>query len=139
MMEKVCLALEAAHSEGVVHRDLKPGNIMLDNQGRVLVMDFGLARSVELPESESGDNTLDELRAATQVDAYHSVPGSLLGTPHYMSPEQARREPVDARSDLYAVGLIFYELVTGQRPFPSDDPVTTLLKRTQENPKSLVE
>jgi tetratricopeptide (TPR) repeat protein/predicted Ser/Thr protein kinase len=139
MMEKVCLALEAAHSEGVVHRDLKPGNIMLDNQGRVLVMDFGLARSVELPESESGNNTLDELRAATHVDAYRSVPGSLVGTPHYMSPEQARREPVDARSDLYAVGLIFYELVIGQRPFPSDDPVTTLLKRTQENPKSLVE
>jgi len=138
MMEKVCLALEAAHSEGVVHRDLKPGNIMLDNQGRVLVMDFGLARSVELPESESGE-TLDELQAALPVAAYRSIPGSLVGTPVYMSPEQARRETVDARSDLYAAGLIFYELVTGQRPFPSDDTVTTLLKRTQENPKSLVE
>jgi tetratricopeptide (TPR) repeat protein len=139
MMEKVCLALEAAHSEGVVHRDLKPGNIMRDNQGRVLVMDFGLARSVELPESESGDKTLDELQAAIPAAAYRSIPGSLVGTPQYMSPEQARRETVDARSDLYAVGLIFYEMVTGQRPFRSDDTVTTLFKRTQENPKSLVE
>jgi serine/threonine protein kinase/tetratricopeptide (TPR) repeat protein len=112
IMEQVCRALDAAHTEGVVHRDLKPQNIMLDNEGKVLVMDFGIARSVE----SSG---------LTQT-------GALVGTPEYMSPEQAKGEDVDVRSDLFTLGIIFYQLLTGKVPFKANTTVATLLKRTQE-------
>src|SRR5437870_2326972 len=109
---QVCQALEAAHAEGVVHRDLKPQNIMLDSQGRATVMDFGIARSMELT-------------GMTQT-------GALLGTPDYMSPEQAKGQEVDARSDLFTLGIIFYELLTGKTPYRADTVLGTLLKRTQE-------
>jgi serine/threonine protein kinase/tetratricopeptide (TPR) repeat protein len=112
IVEQVCCALDAAHTEGVVHRDLKPQNIMLDNEGKVLVMDFGIARSMETP-------------GVTQT-------GALVGTPEYMSPEQAKGEDVDARSDLFSLGIIFYELLTGKTPFKANTTVATLLKRTQE-------
>jgi len=114
IMEQVCLALEEAHEEGVIHRDLKPQNIMVDGQGKVLVMDFGIARSME----GSG---------ATQT-------GALIGTPEYMSPEQAKGEKVDSRSDLFPVGIMFYELITGTQPYKSDTAMGTLLKRIQERP-----
>src|SRR5262245_23960761 len=109
VIEQVCYALDAAHSEGVVHRDLKPQNIMVDKQGKVSVMDFGIARSVEA----SG---------LTQT-------GALIGTPGYMSPEQAKGEKLDARSDLFSLGIIFYELLTGQVPFQAQTTVASLLKR----------
>jgi len=112
MIREVCRALESAHSEGVIHRDLKPQNIMIDKSGHVVVMDFGIARSAE----SSG---------ATQT-------GSLLGTPDYMSPEQARMEEVDARSDIFALGLIFFELLTGKLPFQGKTVVETLFIRTKE-------
>jgi eukaryotic-like serine/threonine-protein kinase len=112
IIEQVCLALEAAHAEGVVHRDLKPQNIMVDKQGKVSVMDFGIARSVELG-------------GMTQT-------GALVGTPEYMSPEQVRGEKVDARSDLFTLGIIFYELLTGQPPYQADSAMATMFKRTKE-------
>ncbi len=112
LIRQVCRGLEAAHAEGVVHRDLKPSNIMRDHHGRVAVMDFGLARSVE-----------SEARTQT---------GALVGTIEYMSPEQARGQHPDARSDLFALGLIFYELLTGQRPYQAESSIGSLLKRTQE-------
>ncbi|MGB4786797.1 MAG: serine/threonine-protein kinase, partial [Candidatus Acidiferrum sp.] len=112
IIRQVCLALEAAHSAGVIHRDLKPQNIMQDKQGRILVMDFGLARSLE-----SG--------GMTQT-------GALMGTIEYMSPEQAMGKQLDARSDLFAVGLIFYELLTCKLPFKAETAVASLLKRNQE-------
>ncbi|MGA7927896.1 MAG: tetratricopeptide repeat protein [Candidatus Sulfotelmatobacter sp.] len=112
IMQQVCRALEAAHSVGVIHRDLKPQNIMQDNTGRILVMDFGLARTVE------GDGM-------TQT-------GALLGTMDYMSPEQALAKDLDQRSDLFTLGLIFYELLTGKMPFKADSAVASLMKRTQE-------
>jgi tetratricopeptide (TPR) repeat protein len=138
IIEKVCVALEAAHAEGVVHRDLKPGNIMQDRQGRVVVMDFGLAHSVEFHHKDA--DGLESLSGdSSAAAAYMSMPGSLIGTPRYMSPEQVRREEVDGRSDLYTVGLILYELVTGQTPFSAQYTVENLLKRVQENPRPLVE
>jgi tetratricopeptide (TPR) repeat protein len=120
LMLQICRALEAAHSEGVIHRDLKPHNIMLDSSGRAYVMDFGIARSAYLP-------------GMTQT-------GQLIGTPEYMSPEQARGEKLTARSDLFSMGVIFYELLTGQSPYPAGDaPLATLWRRLQEKPKPPME
>jgi len=112
IMLQICRALEAAHNEGVIHRDLKPQNIMLDANGRVYVMDFGIARSAYLP-------------GMTQT-------GALLGTPEYMSPEQARGEKLTEQSDIFSLGVIFYEMLTGKSPYQSDVPLATLWKRMQE-------
>jgi serine/threonine protein kinase/tetratricopeptide (TPR) repeat protein len=112
IIQQVCRALDAAHSAGVIHRDLKPQNIMQDKTGRILVMDFGLARTVE------GDGMTQS--------------GALVGTMDYMSPEQALAKTLDQRSDLYTVGLIFYELLSGSMPFAADSALASLIKRTQE-------
>src|SRR5438094_8331525 len=112
IMLQVCRALEAAHSVGIIHRDLKPQNIMRDKSGRILVMDFGLARTLE------GDGM-------TQT-------GALVGTMDYMSPEQALGKELDQRSDLFALALIFYELLSDKMPYKADSVVASLLKRTQE-------
>ena len=113
LIEQVCRALEAAHSVGVIHRDLKPQNIMWETgSGRILVMDFGLAKTLE------GERM-------TQT-------GAMVGTMEYMSPEQALAGQLDQRSDIFSVGLIFYELLTGQTPFRADSALASLIKRTQE-------
>lgn len=119
IMLQISRALEAAHGEGVIHRDLKPQNIMLDKKGRVYVMDFGIARSAYLP-------------GMTQT-------GALIGTPEYMSPEQARGEKLTERSDLFSLGVIFYELLTGKSPYAGDEALATLWKRLQEKPKPPIE
>jgi eukaryotic-like serine/threonine-protein kinase len=112
IMRQVCQALEAAHAVGVIHRDLKPQNIMRDQNARILVMDFGLARTME------GEGM-------TQV-------GALVGTMEYMSPEQALGKNLDQRSDLFTAGLILYELLTGKMPFKAESALASLIKRTQE-------
>jgi tetratricopeptide (TPR) repeat protein/predicted Ser/Thr protein kinase len=121
VVEQVCRALDAAHSEGVIHRDLKPQNIMRDRHGRIVVMDFGLARSL-------GDTGM------TQT-------GAIIGTLEYMSPEQAMGSALDQRSDIFSVGLIFYELLTGRSPYAADTAIASLMKRTSEpaRPASEVE
>jgi serine/threonine protein kinase/tetratricopeptide (TPR) repeat protein len=113
IVRQVCYALEAAHSAGIIHRDLKPQNIMQEEKtGRILVMDFGLARTI------GGDGM-------TQT-------GALLGTIEYMSPEQSMGKTLDQRSDIFAVGLIFYELLTGKTPYRADSAMASLLKRNNE-------
>jgi len=112
IIRQVCQGLEAAHAAGVVHRDLKPQNIMMEKDGHVVVMDFGIARS-------------GETRGATQT-------GAFLGTPEYMSPEQAQGEDVDARSDIFSLGLILYELLTGKLPFHGKTMLETMFKRTTD-------
>ena len=116
VVEQVCRALDSAHSEGVIHRDLKPQNIMRDKHGRIVVMDFGLARSL-------GDSGL------TQT-------GAIVGTLEYMSPEQALGTTLDQRSDIFSVGLIFYELLTGKAPYAADTAIASLMKRTREDAES---
>ena len=116
VVEQVCRALDSAHSEGVIHRDLKPQNIMRDKHGRIVVMDFGLARSL-------GDSGL------TQT-------GAIVGTMEYMSPEQALGSTLDQRSDIFSVGLIFYELLTGKAPYEADTAIASLMKRTREQARS---
>lgn len=116
---QVCRGLEAAHAENVIHRDLKPQNIMLDTQGRVSVMDFGLAHSLEE-------------RGMTRT-------GALMGTPDYMSPEQAQGQKADARSDIFSLGIIFYEMLTGKLPFHAESLLGTLLARTQQRAKPVRE
>jgi tetratricopeptide (TPR) repeat protein len=108
-------ALEAAHKAGVVHRDIKPQNVLLDEQRVVKVLDFGIAWAVD----ETLSLTLD---------------GEVVGTPEYMSPEQISAKPVDARSDLYSLGVVGYELVTGQVPFRGDTPVATVLQHLRQAP-----
>jgi serine/threonine protein kinase/tetratricopeptide (TPR) repeat protein len=112
VIQQVCQALDAAHSVGVIHRDLKPQNIMQDGTGRILVMDFGLARTLE-----GG--------GMTQT-------GAIVGTMEYMSPEQALGKDLDQRSDIFALGLIFFELLTGKTPFAAESAIASLIKRTQE-------
>src|SRR6202166_3211708 len=119
IIRHVCMALDAAHAAGIIHRDLKPQNIMRDKSGRILVMDFGLARSVH---SEGMTQT-----------------GALLGTIEYMSPEQAMGKTLDQRSDLFAVGLIFYELLSGKMPFKAETAIGSLLMRNQERAVPLAE
>jgi tetratricopeptide (TPR) repeat protein/predicted Ser/Thr protein kinase len=121
VIEQICRALEAAHMEGVIHRDLKPQNVMVDAQGKASVMDFGIARSMEIGSG-----------GMTQT-------GALVGTPEYMSPEQAKGEKVDARSDLFSLGIIFYELLTGNSPYKADTAMQSLYKRTVEPARPPIE
>ncbi|MGB7760864.1 MAG: protein kinase [Bryobacteraceae bacterium] len=116
--------LAKAHAAGVIHRDLKPGNIMLSGDGLVKLLDFGLARRVELGPGQ--DTTL-------------SVEGQILGTPAYMSPEQAQGKTVDTRSDVFSFAAVFYEMVSGRRAFQGDNHMSTLAMILHEQPKPLVE
>jgi eukaryotic-like serine/threonine-protein kinase len=119
IMEQVATGLAAAHREGIIHRDLKPGNIMRDVHGRVVVMDFGLARTI------GGDGM-------TQT-------GAMLGTIEYMSPEQAQGKDLKASSDVFTVGLILYELISGATPFHAESAIASLLMRTQQRAVPLAE
>src|SRR6201997_2102930 len=119
IMQQVCRAREAAHSVGVIPRALKPQNVMRDKTGRILVMDFGLARTLE------GDGMTQS--------------GALVGTMEYMSPEQALAKELDQRSDIFSAGLIFYELLSGQMPFRADSALASLIKRTQERARPISE
>ncbi len=112
--KQVCEGLVEAHRLGVVHRDLKPQNIMIDKEGHAKIMDFGIARSVEAP-------------GVTQT-------GLMIGTPDYISPEQAEGEEADQRSDIYSLGVIFYEMVTGRVPFKGDTALSVALKHKTEEP-----
>ncbi len=121
LAKQVCGGLVEAHRLGVVHRDLKPQNIMIDKDGDIKVMDFGIARSVEAA-------------GVTQS-------GVIIGTPDYMSPEQAEGEEADQRSDIYALGVILYEMVTGSVPFKGDTALSVVLKhkaQLPQDPKTLI-
>ncbi|MFS0894774.1 Stk1 family PASTA domain-containing Ser/Thr kinase [Microbacterium sp. 179-I 3D3 NHS] len=109
-------ALDYSHRAGVVHRDIKPGNVMVTDKGQVKVMDFGIARAVSDSSSTVAETT------------------QILGTAAYFSPEQAKGEPVDARADLYSTGVVLYELLTGRQPFRGESPVAVAYQHVSETP-----
>ncbi len=111
-LAQMAAALQVVHAVGVLHRDLKPGNIMLRADGSVALIDFGLAKHV-------------------QVDAEITATGEIFGTPYYMSPEQGHAQPVDERSDLYSLGVMFYEMLMGQKPYLAQSPMGVIYMHAQ--------
>src|SRR5580698_5829257 len=116
IIDGVLRALDYSHQAGIVHRDIKPGNVMVTRNGDVKVMDFGIARAMS-----------DAQSTMTQT-------AQVIGTAQYLSPEQARGERVDSRSDLYSAGCLLYELLTGRPPFTGDSPVAIAYQHVRENP-----
>jgi serine/threonine protein kinase len=129
---QIAEALEAAHEQGIIHRDLKPGNIKVSEDGKVKVLDFGLGKSIEY-ENETVSSE-SPTRVATPDSTKMSQEGVILGTPVYMSPEQARGKPVDKRTDIWAFGCCLYEALTGTLPFEGETVSDTLAKVLERDP-----
>jgi serine/threonine-protein kinase len=117
---QICRGLQAAHEQGIIHRDIKPQNVLIDAKGEVKLMDFGVARMTEASD------------AMTQA-------GLIVGTPHYMSPEQVQGKALDPRTDVYAMGVLLYELLVGKRPFESSSLTGILTAHIMEKPKPLID
>jgi len=128
--KQIAEALEAAHEKGIIHRDLKPGNVKLCDDGRVKVLDFGLAKALVGDSSATGP--ADSISPTITAD--YTLPGTLLGTAGYMSPEQARGKTVDKRSDIWSFGCVLYECLTGKRMFKGEDTTQILAKILESEP-----
>jgi serine/threonine protein kinase len=128
IIEQAASALDYAHSHGIVHRDLKPGNILFHADGRLLLTDFGIAKVVN--ESPIADQT--SLHTLTTT-------GTIIGTPEYLSPEQATANPVDGRSDIYSLGVVLFQMLSGHVPFTGATPVAIAVKHAMEEPPSLTQ
>ena len=118
LLDQIAAGLDYAHGRGVIHRDIKPGNVLMTEDGRAVLADFGLAWLLE--------------------GAHLTLSGGVIGTPEYMSPEQAAGEPIDYRSDVYALGVVLYEMLVGERPFAAETPIAVLLQHLQDPPPSIL-
>ncbi len=123
-------AVAAAHAKGITHRDLKPRNVMIDREGRLKVLDFGLAKLLDRPDAGADDDT---------VAADVTREGTIVGTVAYMSPEQAEGKPVDSRSDVFSLGILLYQMATGLQPFKGDSQLSILAAVLRDHPTPVVE
>jgi serine/threonine protein kinase len=118
LLDQIAAGLDYAHARGVIHRDIKPGNVLMTEDGRAVLADFGLAWLLE--------------------GAHLTLTGGVIGTPEYMSPEQAAGNPIDHRSDVYALGVVLYEMLVGDRPFVAETPIGVLLQHLQDEAPSVL-
>ena len=125
---QIAEGLAAAHDKGIVHRDLKPENLFVTKDGRVKILDFGLARQVSVPGAED---------TSSPTLSRHTEPGTVMGTMGYMSPEQVRGKPADHRSDLFSFGAVLYEMISGQRAFKGETPADTLTAILTKEPPEI--
>src|ERR671926_1014596 len=119
LLDQIAAGLDYAHARGVIHRDVKPGNVLITEDGRAVLTDFGLAWLLE--------------------GAHLTLTGGVIGTPEYMSPEQASGEGIDHRADVYALGVVLYEMLVGERPFVADTPIGVLLQHLQDPAPSVLD
>ncbi|UCF69408.1 MAG: protein kinase, partial [Acidobacteriota bacterium] len=130
-------AVAAAHKRGIIHRDLKPDNVMIGEEGRLKVLDFGLAKLD--PALRAGSETAATAATMATAEAMVTREGTILGTVAYMSPEQAQGKPVDARSDVFSLGILLYEMATGRRPFEGDNHVSILSSILRDDPRPVTD
>jgi serine/threonine protein kinase len=119
LLDQIAAGLDYAHARGIIHRDVKPGNVLMTEDGRAVLADFGLAWLLE--------------------GAHLTLTGGVIGTPEYMAPEQASGEGIDHRADVYALGVVLYEMLVGERPFVAETPIAVLLKHLQDPPPSILD
>jgi len=129
---QIARGLASAHEKGVVHRDLKPDNIFVLNDGRIKILDFGLAKLVH-------ENPLNESQTVDHPQSNNTTPGQVVGTVGYMSPEQVRGQPTNHSTDIFALGAILYEMLSGKRAFKRDSSVETMNAILKEEPEELQE